>query len=135
MRMEDEERLSGIDRILDELSILAEDHVILIEGLRDVRALDNLGISGDVFAVQAGGGPMKAAEYVMEHGGKAVVLTDWDRTGERIASDLERQLSALGLECDLGIRRKLHVFCRRFISDMESLDSLVERLQATRKSI
>jgi dTMP kinase len=124
----DEERLEEIEKAIDELIELSADHVILIEGPRDKKALMSLGVKGRIFMIQSEGGPIKAAEYVSANGGKAVVLTDWDRRGGTIARETERQLSALGLEYDDGVRAKLSVLCKKYIKDVQSLGTLLERL-------
>lgn len=128
--MNDGERLAEIGEILEELKALSMDRILLIEGIRDRDALDRLGINGRVFMIQAGGGPVKAAEYVSLHGNKAVILTDWDRKGGTIARETELQLQALDCECDSEIRAKLSRLCKKYIKDMESLDTLVERLSS-----
>lgn len=128
--MNDEERLAEIEDVLEELRELAADHVILVEGPKDKKALNSIGIEGELFMIQSEGGPVKAAEYVSEHGGKAVILTDWDRRGGTIAHELENQLSALGLVYDSRIRAKLSSLCKKDIKDVESLDTLLERLSS-----
>ncbi|MDR0508394.1 MAG: Toprim subdomain protein [Candidatus Methanoplasma sp.] len=128
--MDDEERLAEIKEVLEELEELAADHVILVEGLKDKKALSSIGIEGEVFMIQSEGGPIKAAEYVSEHGGKAVILTDWDRRGGTIAHELENQLSSLGLMYDSRIRARLSFLCKKYIKDIESLDKLLERLSS-----
>lgn len=127
--MNDEIRLEEIHEVLDRLRELAVDHVILIEGMKDRKALDWLGITGDMFQIQSQGGPAKAAEYVEQHGGKAVVLTDWDRTGGAIASALRGLLGPDNGDIDFSVRADLSCLCRHYIKDVEALDSLVERLQ------
>jgi dTMP kinase len=128
--LDDEERLAEIKEVLEELEELAADHVILVEGLKDKKALSSIGIEGEVFMIQSEGGPIKAAEYVSEHGGKAVILTDWDRRGGTIAHELENQLSSLGLMYDSRIRARLSFLCKKYIKDIESLDKLLERLSS-----
>ena len=126
--MNDEERLAEIKEVLDELGELSRDHILLLEGIRDKKALEAIGIRGRVFLIQSEGGPLKAAEYVSVHGGKAVILTDWDHKGGGIAHELELQLSSLGAEYNIGIRTKLSILCKKYIKDVESLDTLLERL-------
>ena len=70
------ERLERFDAAIDDLADLALDHILLIEGKNDAVALAELGISGDMFCVQSGGGPVKAAEYAWNIGRPAVILTD-----------------------------------------------------------
>ena len=104
------------------------DRVILVEGRRDVIALGHLGINGDIFTVQSSGGPIRAAEYVFSKNKKAVILTDWDRKGDIIASDLQVHLAALDIPYDTDIRERLAGQCRIDIKDIQSLDDLVNKL-------
>ncbi len=127
--MSDAERYEGIMEALRVLEEMSWERVILVEGRRDVTALEHLGIFGDVFTVQASGGPVKAAEYVAGRGKKAVILTDWDRKGDIIASDLEVHLSALDVQYDTSVRSRLADLCRIDIKDVQSLDELVHRLE------
>lgn len=133
--MDDRERLEAIRKVLDDLDVLSEDHVILIEGINDRKALTSLGVSGVMFQIQSEGGPIKAAEYVAKVGSKAVILTDWDRKGGILANDLIRNLSALGLKYDTSIRAKLSVLCKKYAKDVESLDSVVYRLESETEGI
>lgn len=128
--MNDRERLEMIDALLDELSDMAEDRVVLIEGLKDRAALGRLIGDFRCIMVQREGGPLRAAETLFDNHDKAVILTDWDNKGESIAADLERHLSSLGIEYDSSIRRRLGDLCRKDIKDIESLDSLYARLSA-----
>ncbi len=127
--MTDTERLEQISEMLSELNELSIDHVLLIEGKNDRHALNALGISGDMFLIQSEGGPVKAAEYVETHGGKCVVLTDWDDRGDMLAHRLREILEDHTI-VDTRIRKGLRRLCSPYIRDMESLDSLVRRLRA-----
>ena len=123
--MTEAERLEAIQILLERLDELSRTHVLLVEGKKDCEALDSLGISGDFFQVQSGGGPVAAADYVRSHGGKAVILTDWDRRGNTLADDLQSMLEGNSSDIDTQIRRELSGLCRMYIKDVESLDSLV----------
>ncbi len=126
--MTEEERLEAIQDLLERLDGLSRTHVILVEGRKDREALDVLGIAGDIFQVQSDGGPVAAADYVRFRGGKAVILTDWDRRGNTLAEDLRRLLEGNSSAVDTQIRRELSGLCRMYIKDVESLDSLVALL-------
>jgi 5S rRNA maturation endonuclease (ribonuclease M5) len=126
--MNDAERLEAIDRALEDLSIMSEDHMILVEGMNDEKALRALGIHGLFGHIQSEGGPIKIAERVFESGMKAVVLTDWDRKGGILSAELGDQLSALGVRYDTNVRKRLSVLCSSYIKDVESLDSFIGRL-------
>ena len=126
--MTEEERLEAIQQLLERLEELSRTHVLLAEGKKDREALDALGIGGDIFQVQSGGGPVAAADYVRSRGGKAVILTDWDRRGNTLADDLKQLLEGNSSSVDTQIRRELSGLCRMYIKDVESLDSLVALL-------
>jgi dTMP kinase len=115
------ERLERFDAVIDDLADLALDHILLIEGKNDAAALAELGISGDMFCVQSGGGPVKAAEYAWNLGRPAVILTDWDRRGDALADDLRRNLASLGVRYDDSVRRRLSGVCHPFCKDVENI--------------
>ena len=128
--MTDSEQLSALEDLLAELTDLSETHILIVEGKKDCEALSNLGISGDMFTMQSGGGPVRAGEYVSSHGGKAVVLTDWDLRGDRLAERLAEILSKGPDDTDFKIRSGLRHLCRMYIKDVESLDTFVLGLRA-----
>ncbi len=125
--MTEEERLEAIQGLLERISELSADHVIVIEGKKDREALESLGIRGDMFLVQSSGGPVCAAEYVEAHGGKAVILTDWDRRGDTLCEQISDMIGYRP-GVDTQIRRELAGLCRMYIKDVESLDALYEML-------
>ena len=127
--MNDDERLRRLDEILDRIQSMSSDHVILVEGKNDRRSLLDLNLSLDTIEVQRDGGPLRAAEMVYESGKKAIILTDWDDRGDRLAKDLSEQLSALCISYDMNIRKDLRDCCIKDIKDVESLHSLYVRLE------
>lgn len=114
---------------LDSLEELARDHVILVEGAKDERALRSLGIQGEFFHVQSSGGPVRAAEHVWSVGGSAVIMTDWDRRGDSLADDLRINLRSLGVAYDDSVRSELSRACGKYCMDVESLDSVKALLE------
>ena len=127
--MNDDERLRRLDEILDRIQSMSSGHVILVEGKNDRRSLLDLNLSLDTIEVQRDGGPLRAAEMVYESGKKAIILTDWDDRGDRLAKDLSEQLSALCISYDMNIRKDLRDICIKDIKDVESLHSLYVRLE------
>lgn len=129
MSLNDDERLRRLDEILDRIQSMSSDHVILVEGKNDRRSLLDLNLSLDTIEVQRDGGPLRAAEMVYESGKKAIILTDWDDRGDRLAKDLSEQLSVLCISYDMNIRKDLRDICIKDIKDVESLHSLYVRLE------
>ena len=77
--MNDAERFEALEEILDLLQEMSETHIALIEGNKDRRALDNLGLCDlQTIEVQREGGPLRAAEMLSEMKRLAIILTDWD---------------------------------------------------------
>lgn len=127
--MDDRDRLDAILEILGSISSLKGTHIVLVEGLKDISALQTVGVDADFFCVQSGGGPMKAAEFVWNKGMKAVIMTDWDRRGGNLAATLRENLSSLGVEYDDKLRSDLSFLCRPYCKDVESVDSVVGLLR------
>ena len=133
--MNDAERFEALEEILDILQEMSDTHVALIEGNKDRRALDNLGLSSlQTIEVQREGGPLRAAEMLSEMNRSAIILTDWDDRGNRIEQDLRIQLDALCVRYDTEIRLRLRDLCIKDIKDVESLDSFYERLKLLSQS-
>ena len=123
--MTDEERLAALEEVLADLRELSATHILIVEGKKDITSLSNLGISGDFFAMQSGGGPIRAGEYVASRGGRSVVLTDWDRKGDGLAERLEEVLARNPADTDFSVRSRLRHLTRMYIKDVESLDTFV----------
>jgi len=128
--MNDEERLEKLAEVFGRLAEMLDDHILLVEGNKDVAALRNLGIDGDFFCVQVGGGPVKAAEHVWRSGKRALILTDWDRRGGNLARTLRENLTSLGVEYDDTVRSDLAFLTKVYCKDVESLDSVIGNLEA-----
>ena len=128
--MNDAERFEALEEILDLLQEMSETYIALIEGNKDRRALDNLGLCNlRTIEVQREGGPLRAAERLSEMRMPAIILTDWDDRGNRIEQELRIQLDALCVKYDTEIRLRLRDLCIKDIKDVESLDSFYERLK------
>ena len=69
--MNDRERLELIDAVLDDIDSQLCDSVLLIEGIKDKRALEPLIGAFECFMVQREGGPLRAAEYVSQQNRRA----------------------------------------------------------------
>jgi 5S rRNA maturation endonuclease (ribonuclease M5) len=91
-------------------------------------AMNLLGISAEIVNVQSEGGALRTAEKLFETKKSAVIMTDWDRTGDTIAEDLERSMSSLCVKFDNTMRSKIKWVCGGEIHDVESLPSFYCRL-------
>ena len=122
------DRLQELHLILDDLNELTPADIILVEGRKDRMALGIMGINHETREVQSEGGLFPLAESLAREGRRAVILTDWDRTGGQIARNLRDALGANGVPYDDDIRARLSRICRKDIKDVESLPSFYSRL-------
>lgn len=127
--MDERQRLDAIGEVVDRINAMSGTHVLLVEGLKDVAALRAVGVEGEFYCVQSGGGPVRASEHVWREGRQAVILTDWDRRGGSLARQLRENLASLGVRYDDTARADLAFLCRPYCKDMESLDSVVALLE------
>ena len=127
--MNDAERFERLEEVLNDIQERCAGNIILVEGKKDVSALRRLGLDCEIICIQRDGGPLKAAEMLSRMGKGGIILTDWDSRGNRLADDLEHQLSALCIEYDSELRERLRDLCIKDVKDVESLDSLYKRLE------
>lgn len=79
---------------------------ILVEGKTDVAALRELGFDGDIFIIKGTGKSLlQLAEQVSNQSEHAIILTDPDRAGSKIAAQLSTVLLANGVNPDLRYRK------------------------------
>jgi len=118
-----EELLEAVDELVE----INETTPVIVEGIRDVRALRALGLRGVVEAVNHGTSVFAMCERLARTAKAAVILTDWDRRGGQIARQLRDGLAANGVRGVEEPRAKLARLCQKEIKDVESLDGHVAR--------
>lgn len=106
------ERLQELEAAIDFLRVTCEGDVgVVVEGRRDVEALRKLGVGGTPWTVNVPGTVEdlvdRLAEEAHAKGWRVVViLTDWDRTGGRLAHRLHDGLVGR-VPVDMEARRRL----------------------------
>ena len=79
-------RLDAFNRILDSLNNL--NSPVVVEGHSDTLALRSLGYHGEVIELNDGKSVLSTVEKLAQKLGTSgifVIMTDWDRTGGRLA--------------------------------------------------
>lgn len=114
--------------VLEDLQERNREAPIVVEGEYDRRALRSLGVTGDVRLVNEGTTLFALCESIAAAYGRAIILTDWDVRGGRLARQLRDGLAANGVRFDEDIRARLARLCRKDITDVESLGSFVGRV-------
>lgn len=125
-------RTYDLDALEEQISALVEASgkgaAIIVEGMRDERALRALGIRGPV--IMASRRPaLELAEDAARRYREIVVLTDWDLKGDEMALKIDQYLRMAGVRPDMDIRSRLKKLVKKEIKDVESLSLYVERMR------
>jgi|SRR5665648_158622 len=128
--MDDAQRLENVLEIVEELRSLAKNGaIIVVEGIKDRRAMESLGINEGIETLVGQESLLNFSERLAQHNRPIILLTDWDRTGAKIASDLATYLRPTGCNVDYELRAKLSKLVRKYIKDVEGLPVYVERMK------
>jgi 5S rRNA maturation endonuclease (ribonuclease M5) len=126
--MDWEQLQRDLDKVLEELTEKNRLAPVIVEGEYDRKALRALGVSGDVRMINEGSTIFGLCESIAAGHREAIILTDWDVRGGRLARQLRDGLAANGVRFDEGIRARLTRLCRKDITDVESLPGFAERV-------
>jgi 5S rRNA maturation endonuclease (ribonuclease M5) len=108
------DRLDAIEEAVERLREQAEYGTVVVEGQRDVAALEWLGIGGNHVALHQGRTLPAVIEDLAMAPPPVILLVDWDRTGGRLVKNLEENLRArvhVDLECRRRLSRVAHCKC------------------------
>jgi dTMP kinase len=117
-----------LERVLDDLIEKNRSVPIIVEGEYDRRALLELGVLGEIRVLNRGNSILALCEDLAREHREAIILTDWDVRGGRLARNLRDALTASGIRFDDELRARLTLLCRKDIKDVESLHKFVERV-------
>lgn len=116
-----EKVLVEIEELLEQLKEFASGGVpILVEGERDIEALKRLEIEGNFQKIT---GRWTRLNFLERFSGtrEVVVLTDFDRTGERLAEFCVKHLKRMGVRPNLDFWEKIRALVRKDVKDIEGL--------------
>ena len=74
---------------------IAEDNKftpIVVEGEKDIAALRNLGIQGEIISLNTGASMPNFCDYLAQKYKKIIILTDWDRRGGQLCRIIKKNL-------------------------------------------
>lgn len=125
--MDDEQRFERLLEVLDELAVANLETPIVVEGLRDVKALRLLGCAGTIATINAGASLHDRAEALAAGTRSVILLTDWDRKGDQLFELMREKLHANGVRSDGTFREKIQMWMRPPVKDVESLAAYVAR--------
>ena len=127
--LSDIERLEALEVWLTQLTEFPGP--VIVEGQRDIVALQGL-CDAQLLVLNNGHPVLQTVETLARKlgpGGRFAILTDWDRTGGRLARQLRELGIASDLQPDSELRRELVRLACHEISCVEELPSLLQKLR------
>ena len=118
------ERLRRLDEVLESVQRAAREAPapVLVEGRKDERALERLGIEAETVRVSGNGKSLaETAERLSRRYDEAILLTDWDAEGNALKSKLKPLLESHGVTPHTTHRKRLRDLTAKEIHDVESL--------------
>jgi len=130
----DERKYERIDRLTRKLVARSKlGTPIIVEGRRDRLSLRRLGVEGKILCLKSSA--MGFFDFLEEIKlwREVIILTDFDREGRELSSQLVRELSRVRVKTDDSFWRELRSLGRSEIRSVEELADYVERLRKTVK--
>ncbi len=122
-----EEELEGVLDILKRLKERDKNIPIIVEGGKDKKALRILGIPEPIIKIKKGDTIFHIIEALRGKYQEVIVLTDWDRTGGRLAHRIKKACMANDITCNEEYRLELIKHLKKEIKDVESIPAFIER--------
>ena len=122
------ETLEQVEELLDELRECSSGGVpILVEGADDERALRKLDVKEKIFRISSGGKTLLNFLESLAGFRQIIILTDFDRAGNKLAEFCAEHLRRLGVEPITDIREKLKALLRKDVKDIQGLAGFLHR--------
>lgn len=121
------ERLQKLMQTLNEEA--GKGAVIVVEGARDKKSLESMGIAGRIVCIQSS--RRSTINFAEQFDGEknVIVLMDFDRQGVFLANRLARVLNSQRIHANLVLWRELRSLTRSELRSIEELPRLHDRLQ------
>ncbi len=123
-----EETLEQVEELLDELREYSRSGVpTLVEGKDDERALRKLDVKGKIFKISSGNKTLLNSLEGLTDFKQIIILTDFDRAGNKLAKFCAEHLKRLGVEPIIEVREKLRALLHKDVKDIQGLASFLRR--------
>ncbi len=104
----------------------SEKAAIIVEGKEDEKSLRELGISGPIHQIPHHGQTVLNSLEDLSDYEEAIILTDFDQTGEKLAIYCEKQLRKLSVDIDKNLREDLRAYVRKAVKDIEGISTFIK---------
>jgi len=127
-RLLTKETLEQVEELLDELKEYSSGGVpILVEGADDERALRKLDVKEKIFRISSGSKTLLNFLESLTGFEQIIILTDFDRAGDKLSEFCAEHLRRLGVEPITEIREKLKALLRKDVKDIQGLAGFLRR--------
>ena len=110
--------------LINEINKLKKSNkLIIVEGKKDIIALNNLGIKN---TIEINDSLELFSEKIAKKNNEVIILTDLDKEGKKIYSKLNHYLSQQGVKIDNTFRHFL--FKKTKLTQIEGLDKYIENI-------
>ena len=118
-----------LQNLLNELEYMVS--TVIVEGLRDVKALRELGFKGQIdVCSQLSVSEPEFSEILSRNNKSVLLLTDYDEEGKKINRHLTKLLERQGVKVEVGLRRQFgRILAAIGIYAIEDLDNSAYRVQ------
>jgi 5S rRNA maturation endonuclease (ribonuclease M5) len=131
MRAPTQVRFERLQKLIQRINDEAESgSVIVVEGARDKKSLEAMGITGRIICLQSSRQSTLSFAEQLSGEKNVVVLMDFDRQGVFLANRLARVLNSQSISANLILWRELRGLTRSELRSVEELPRLHERLQS-----
>ena len=135
MSTKTEKRLEKIKKLLERLETKTKKGIpIVVEGKNDIKALNNLGISGNIILAKTYGKSFLdvLSEIEQTRSLEVVLLFDFDRRGKEWTQRLASSLDGLKITPNLVFWKMLMGLVGHDVKDIEGLATYIETLKTKR---
>ncbi|MBN2602923.1 MAG: topoisomerase [Candidatus Thermoplasmatota archaeon] len=85
--------LEELEKSLEQLAEDSKDIPILVEGEKDIAALRQLCIKGEIISINSGVSISNFCDWISRNYRKIIILTDWDRKGGQLCRIIKKNLT------------------------------------------
>jgi 5S rRNA maturation endonuclease (ribonuclease M5) len=131
MRAPAQVRFERLQKLMQHLNDEAQKGgVIVVEGPRDKKSLESMGITGRIVCLQSSRQSTLSFAEQLDGEKNVIVLMDFDRQGVFLANRLTRVLNAQNIHANLVLWRELRSLTRSELRSVEELPRLHDRLES-----
>lgn len=122
-------REEKIVKLVEELRELNNRVPVLVEGIRDIRALRTLGFQGTILKINEGLSLREIAEKIALNYSSIIILTDWDRKGNILEKAILTYLQYYNIRVDTQFKRKFAYYSKKEIRTVEDMDGYIAQCE------